>query len=79
MDPANTDNTLYHAYLFKSPGMRRWIRFKAHNWGVDKMNSIIKEDLKEDVKMKLLETREKAKQMKLNAKEKVADKKEKIM
>ena len=64
MDPLNTDNTLYNAYLFKSPGMRRWIRFKAHNWGVEKLNAIIEKDLKEDVKNKLLETKEKAKLIK---------------
>ena len=50
MDPQNHDNTIYNSYLFKSPGMRSWIRYKAHNWGVDKLNSIMEKDLKDDVK-----------------------------
>ena len=78
MDPQNMENTLYNAYLFKSPGMRRWIRFKAHNWGVDKLNKIIEKDIKEDVKNKLMITKEKARKIKLAAQERAAISKEKL-
>lgn len=74
MDPSNPSHTLYHAYLFKSPGMRRWIRHRAHNWGVEKLNKIIEKDLQDDLKAKLELTKTKA----LQLKEKVADKTDKI-
>ena len=77
-DPSDANNTLYHAYLFKSPGMRRWIRYKAHAWGVDKMNSIIEKDLKDDVKNKIKVTKEKAIHMKETAKENLKESKEKL-
>ena len=60
MDPHNVDQTIYSAYLFKSPGMRRWIRHKAHSWGVDKMNMIIKKDIADDLKARLATTKQKA-------------------
>lgn len=74
MDPNNTSQTLYNAYLFKNPGMRRWIRHKAHGWGVDKMNSIIKKDLADDLRAKLSVTKEKALELTVAAKEKVVEK-----
>lgn len=78
MDPENCDKTLYHAYLFKNPGFKRWIRHKTHGWGVSTLNGIIEKDIKDDLKNKLLETKTKAKHLKDVAKEKVVDKSEKV-
>ena len=47
-DPDNSDNTIYNAYLYKSPGVLYWIRQKAHAWGVQKLNNIIEKDVKEE-------------------------------
>ena len=47
-DPENSDNTIYNAYLYKSPGVLYWIRQKAHAWGVQKLNNIIEKDVKEE-------------------------------
>jgi hypothetical protein len=45
---------LYNAYLYKEPGMKKWIREKAHQWGIDKLESIISADKKllSDFKLK---------------------------
>lgn len=45
-DPNDSSQTLYNAYLFKNPGMKKWIRYKAHNWGVEKLQKIMMEDIK---------------------------------
>lgn len=47
-DPDDAGSTIYNAYLFKPPGYRKWIRQKAHHWGVDKLNAIIEQDIKEE-------------------------------
>ena len=44
LDPTNSQQTLYNAYLYKEPGLKKWIRHKAHNWGVETLEKIMKQD-----------------------------------
>ena len=44
LDPKNNEQTLYNAYLYKEPGLKKWIRYKAHQWGVETLEKIIKQD-----------------------------------
>ena len=46
LDPQNSEQVFYNAYLYKEPGMKKYIRQKAHQWGVDKLESIISQDKK---------------------------------
>lgn len=39
-----TEKTLYDMFLYKNPGLKKLLRFKLHNWGVQTMESIIKKE-----------------------------------
>ena len=45
-DPNDASQTIYNAYLYKPPGYKKWIRQKAHNWGVSTMEEIIIKQIK---------------------------------
>ncbi|TNV86923.1 hypothetical protein FGO68_gene1729 [Halteria grandinella] len=40
----STEKTLYDMFLYKNPGLKKLLRFKLHNWGVQTMESIIKKE-----------------------------------
>ena len=35
--------THYEMVLYKNPGLKKFLRFKLHNWGVQTMTQIIKQ------------------------------------
>lgn len=37
----DTEKTLYDMFLYKNPGLKKMLRFKAHNWGIQTLESII--------------------------------------
>ena len=44
----STDTTggiLYEVYLYKNPGWKSFLRKKAFNWGIDKMNDLLKKEV----------------------------------
>ena len=51
---------LYEVYLYKNPGWKSYLRKKCFNWGVDKMNELVKKerkimsDLTTDIKDRIL-------------------------
>lgn len=55
----------YDFYMFRDPGLKRYLRHRMFSWGVSNLNSIIK-------------TSEKLRQKKLEAKEMLKNKKEEI-
>ena len=62
--------------MFKPPGYKKWIRQKAHNWGVDTMNSIIEKDIK--LKEQLIQKKEEVKQRAKSTTENIKMKKDLI-
>ena len=40
-----TGGILYEVYLYKSPGWKSFMRKKAFNWGIDKMNELMKKEI----------------------------------
>jgi hypothetical protein len=62
----DAQKTIYNAYLYKSPGFRKLIRYKAHHWGVETLSVIM------NTQRKLIE------QSKL-AKEKTKEKKDQVI
>ncbi len=43
-DGEDTGKTLYDMFLYKNPGLKKILRFKLHNWGVQTMEGIIKKE-----------------------------------
>lgn len=43
--------TLYDMFIYKNPGLKKMLRFKLHNWGVQTLESIIKKEA--EIKEKL--------------------------
>jgi hypothetical protein len=43
-DIDSTEKTLYDMFLYKNPGLKKLLRFKLHNWGVQTMENIIKKE-----------------------------------
>lgn len=74
--------TAYDMFLYKNPGLKKYLRFKLHGWGVQTMESIIKKEadfaarLREQ-KEKLLEAKDKMKEKINETKEKIEERKEK--
>lgn len=73
-DPENASKTIYNAYLYKPPGYMKWMRQKAHNWGVGTMEGIMDKErsLKEELRKKSC----KAKEIAAQKKEKLIEKKD---
>lgn len=44
--------TLYDMFIYKNPGLKKMLRFKLHNWGVQTLESIIKKEA--EIKEKLM-------------------------
>ena len=68
----DSGKTLYDMFLYKNPGLKKMLRFKLHNWGVQTMEGIIKKEA--ELKEALRERREQlmeAKEHLLEAKEKM--------
>lgn len=55
-DGEDTTKTLYDMFLYKNPGLKKILRFKLHNWGVQTLEGIIKKET--ELKDKFKETRE---------------------
>lgn len=64
------DSTFYSMFLYKNPGLKKWLRYKLHGWGVQTLEQIIKKD--QELKAKLLEKKE----MLMETKEKIKEKKD---
>ena len=48
--------TLYDMFIYKNPGLKKMLRFKLHNWGVQTLESIIKKEA--ELKEKLQQSKE---------------------
>jgi hypothetical protein len=53
-------------YLYKNPGLKKFLRFKLHSWGVQTLEQIVKKELEMKTKLK-------------ESKEKMMEKKEKLL
>lgn len=51
-DGADAEKTVYDMYLHKNPGLKKLLRFKLHNWGVQTLESIIKKEAELSEKFK---------------------------
>jgi hypothetical protein len=40
----DAEKTLYDMFLYKNPGLKKLLRFKLHNWGVQTMEGIIRKE-----------------------------------
>jgi hypothetical protein len=69
----NSGQTLYDMFIYKNPGLKKMLRFKLHNWGVQTLESIIKKE--SELKEKLREGREAI----MEKKEALLEKKDKIV
>lgn len=52
----DAEKTVYDMFLYKNPGLKKILRFKCHNWGIQTMESIIKKE--NELKQKLIEKKE---------------------
>lgn len=51
-DDKDTTKTVYNMFLYKNPGLKKVLRFKCHNWGVQTLESIIKKEQELEAKLK---------------------------
>ena len=72
-DPMNASQTIYNAYLYKPPGYRKWIRQKAHHWGVSTLEGIMDKErqIAEELKKKGNQAKDFAVHKKEQLKEKI--------
>lgn len=55
-DDRDATKTVYNMFLYKNPGLKKLLRFKLHNWGVQTLETLIKKD--EVLKAKIKESKE---------------------
>lgn len=60
-------------FIYKNPGLKKMLRFKLHNWGVQTLESIIKKE--NELKEKIREGREAI----MEKKEALLERKDKIV
>jgi predicted nuclease with TOPRIM domain len=70
-------------FLYKNPGLKKFLRYKCHSWGVQTLEEIIKKEQEIKAKLqaskeKLKETGEKLKEKGEKLREKTLEQKEKI-
>ena len=85
----NEEKTVYDMFLYKNPGLKKFLRFKLHNWGIQTMESIIQkeaeltEKLRESYLKKEAEIKEKLRESlhktEIELKEKLREGKEAII
>ena len=75
-DDADATKTVYNMFLYKNPGLKKYLRYKLHSWGVQTLEQIIKAD--QELKAKLQQTKEQIKEKSEKLKEKTKEKKEKL-
>eukprot|EP00347_Sterkiella_histriomuscorum_P009354 403341536 len=51
-DDIDNSKTCYNMFLYKNPGLKKMLRFKLHNWGVQTLESIIKKEQEIETKIK---------------------------
>ncbi|CDW87270.1 UNKNOWN [Stylonychia lemnae] len=56
-DDKDSQKTIYNMFLYKNPGLKKMLRFKLHNWGVQTLENIIKKD--HDLIAKLKDSKDK--------------------
>ena len=61
-DGTDAEKTMYDIFLYKNPGLKKMLRFKLHNWGVQTMESINKKE--QELEMKLRESKDALKEAK---------------
>ena len=71
-DTKDSNNTVYDMFLYKNPGLQKFLRFKLHNWGVQTMTNMIKKDM--EMRAMLREQTEKLKEAKDKLQAKVVEK-----
>jgi len=77
-DPSNASQTIYNSYLYKSPGFRKLIRQKAHNWGVQQMENIIEAEKRFSEKLALQKYKDQATEKIREVKDEVRVKREEV-
>jgi len=75
-DDQDATKTVYNMFLYKNPGLKKYLRYKLHGWGVQTLEQIIKRD--QELKARLQQTREHLKEKGEKLKEKTKEKKEKF-
>lgn len=81
-DPTDTtEKTLYDMFLYKNPGLKKLLRFKLHNWGVQTMESIIKkeQEIARQIQLKKEKLLEAKDEVVKEVKDKMIEAKEKIV
>lgn len=77
-DTKDATKTIYSMFLYKNPGLKKYLRFKLHSWGVQTLEQIVKKELEmkariKESKEKMMEKKEKLKEKKEKIKEKLSD------
>lgn len=49
----SSEKTVYDMFLYKNPGLKKMLRFKLHNWGVQTLEGIIKKEKELSEKFKV--------------------------
>lgn len=52
--------TLYDMFIYKNPGLKKMLRFKLHNWGIQTLESIIKKENEFKEKLRELQMKKEA-------------------
>ena len=55
-DSHDATKTIYNMFLYKNPGLKKFLRFKCHSWGVQTLEQLVKKEL--EIKTKLREGKE---------------------
>ena len=54
--PGDREKTKYDMFLYENPGLKKVLRFKLHNWGVEHMTAIMRKE--QEIKLKIKETKQ---------------------
>ena len=71
-DMHDATKTIYNMFLYKNPGLKKFLRFKLHSWGVSTLEQIVKKEL--EMKTKLRESKERM----IEQKDKLLETKDKL-
>ena len=77
----DAEKTLYDMFLYKNPGIKKFLRFKCHNWGVQTLEALLKKELelKEKLRERKVALLEATDKLVLETKDKFIEAKDKLV
>jgi hypothetical protein len=73
----DNEKTVYDMFLYKNPGLKKMLRFKLHNWGIQTMESIIKKE--QEIAAKLREKEQEISKAIKERKDAIMERKDKLV